>query len=68
MLVLSRRIDQKVYLQIEGREDIVITVVDSCYVRGKPQVKIGFDAPSDVTILRDDIGNLSPRDRTRKQR
>ena len=58
MLVLSRYRDESIYIG----DDIVITVVD---IRGD-RVRIGVQAPSDVTVHRqevyDAIKNGSPRD------
>lgn len=47
MLVLSRKIGQRI--QIEG--GIVVTVVAA---RGQ-QVRLGIEAPPDVTILREEL-------------
>ena len=58
MLVLSRYRDESIYIG----DDIVVTVVD---IRGD-RVRIGVQAPSDVTVHRqevyDAIKNGSPRD------
>ena len=47
MLILSRKIDQKIRIG----DDIVITLID---VKGD-QVKIGVDAPSNVKVYRQEV-------------
>lgn len=47
MLILSRKIDQKIRIG----DDIVITLID---VKGD-QVKIGVEAPSDVKVYRQEV-------------
>ena len=47
MLILSRKVDQKIRIG----SDIVLTIID---VRGD-QVKIGVEAPSDVKVYRQEI-------------
>lgn len=47
MLVLSRKIGQKIYLG----ENIIVTVVE--IDRGK--VRLGFEAPLDMPILREEL-------------
>ena len=47
MLILSRKVDQKIRIG----SDIVLTIID---VRGD-QVKIGVEAPGDVKVYRQEI-------------
>ena len=47
MLILSRKIDQKIRIG----DDIVITLID---VKGD-QVKIGVEAPSNVKVYRQEV-------------
>ena len=47
MLILSRKIDQKIRIG----DDIVLTIID---VKGD-QVKIGVEAPSDVKVYRQEV-------------
>lgn len=47
MLVLSRRKGEKIRIS----EDIVVTVIELT----KGQVKLGFDAPSNVSINRQEV-------------
>ena len=55
MLVLSRRINQKIFLG----DDITLTVVS---IKGG-KICLGIDAPSSISIMRDDIKNETPRER-----
>lgn len=54
MLVLSRKESES--LIING--DIKVTVVRITKVRGVPRVKIGIEAPKDVTVHRQEIWEL----------
>ena len=47
MLVLTRRIGETLRIA----DDILVTIVD---VKGK-QVRLGIDAPADVTVLREEL-------------
>jgi carbon storage regulator len=47
MLVLSRRVGEQIVIQ----DDIVVTVVS---VKGN-QVRLGFNAPPEVTIYREEL-------------
>lgn len=47
MLILTRKVDEKIIVD----EDIVITIVE---IRGD-RVKLGFDAPHDIAIHRQEI-------------
>lgn len=53
MLILSRKIDQKIRIG----DDIVITLID---VKGD-QVKIGVEAPSNVKVYRQEVLKQSSR-------
>jgi carbon storage regulator len=50
MLVLSRRVGEKIVIG----NNIVVTVVDTA--RGK--VKIGVDAPREITVYRQEIQDI----------
>lgn len=47
MLVLGRRVGEKILIN----DNIVVTVIE---VRGDGRVRLGFDAPMSVRIVRDD--------------
>ena len=47
MLILTRRIDETIRIGT----DIVVKILD---IKGA-QVRIGIDAPKDVTVLRDEL-------------
>ena len=47
MLILSRKVDQKIRIG----DDIVLTIID---VRGD-QVKVGVEAPGDVKVYRQEV-------------
>lgn len=47
MLILSRKIDQKIRIG----ENIVLTIID---IKGD-QVKIGVEAPNDVKVFRQEV-------------
>jgi carbon storage regulator len=51
MLVLTRTVGRRIKLFVAGRE-IVVTLVD---IRPGNQVQLGFDAPEDVTIVREEL-------------
>lgn len=51
MLVISRKLKQGFVLEVEGREDIRITILD--IQRGR--VQLGVEAPTDVNIRRDEL-------------
>jgi carbon storage regulator CsrA len=51
MLVLSRKPDQKIILQVEGLKDIELTVVRIDHNK----VRLGIDADNSVTILRSEL-------------
>ena len=51
MLVLSRKPDERIILQIDGREDIELTVVRIDHNK----VRLGIDANESVTILRSEL-------------
>lgn len=57
MLVLSRRINEKIIIH----DTITVTVLG---IKGS-QVKIGIDAPSDVTVHRDEIYERIQNERQR---
>jgi carbon storage regulator len=47
VLILTRKADQSIIIN----DDIVVTVLE---IKGK-QVRIGIDAPKDITILRNEV-------------
>lgn len=52
MLVLSRKTDETIILQIPGHEDIRLTVVR---IDNRNKVRLGIEADKDVTILRSEL-------------
>lgn len=52
MLVLSRKKDEKIILQIPGREDICLTVVR---IDNMNKVRLGVQADKDVVVLRSEL-------------
>ena len=62
MLVLTRKPGEEVYLQIPGREDIVIRVNR---VRGD-QVRIAIGASAEVHIIRGELRERDQRDGDRR--
>lgn len=58
MLVLTRKVDEVVHL-VEPKVDVKVVAILK-----DGRVRLGFDAPQDVTILRDDVRSTSPRRRT----
>jgi len=52
MLVLSRKKDETIVLQIPGMEDIKLTVVR---IDGPNKVRIGVEAEKDVVVLREEL-------------
>ena len=52
MLVLSRKKDEQIILQIPGVEDIVLTVVR---IDNRNKVRIGIEASKKVTVLRSEL-------------
>jgi carbon storage regulator len=53
MLVLSRKVGEKVYIG----KDIVVTLVEN---NGRGQIRLGVEAPRDVLVLRQEL--LTPND------
>jgi carbon storage regulator len=51
MLILTRRPGESLILELPGGEQITVTVLE---VKGN-QVRIGTDAPGDVTIVREEL-------------
>lgn len=52
MLVLSRKKDETIVLQQEGRPDITITVVR---IDNLNKVRLGIEAEKEVTVLRSEL-------------
>ena len=59
MLVLSRKINESIVIN----DNIVITVVD---IRGD-KVRLGFDAPKDVPIHRQEVYDAMKRDEAKQE-
>ena len=55
MLILSRKIGEKVLLKTPAGEEIEVVLVDI----DRDKARLGFSAPLNVIILRDDIKNPS---------
>jgi len=53
VLVLTRRIGETLRIS----DDILVTIVD---VKGN-QVRLGIDAPADVTVLREELVQPDPK-------
>jgi carbon storage regulator CsrA len=51
MLVLSRRIDQRITIRLEDGREIGVMLVDA----GGGRARLGFAAPAGVIILRDEL-------------
>ena len=51
MLVLTRLIGEAIYIG----DDIKVIVVDVRVNKGKPSVRLGIIAPSDVKVLREEL-------------
>lgn len=51
MLVLSRKLGERIVLQVPGQPDIVIVVTD--IDRGK--IRLGIEADRSVTIMRSEL-------------
>jgi carbon storage regulator CsrA len=52
MLVLSRKKDEQIILQVPGMQDIVLTVVR---IDNRNKVRIGIEANKSVTVLRKEL-------------
>jgi carbon storage regulator CsrA len=61
MLVLSRKIDERIMLTIPGFDDVVITIVDIRTHDGTPKVRVGIDAPESIRIMREEVIGREPR-------
>lgn len=57
MLVLSRKKDESILLQIDGQPDIKITVVR---VDNLNKVRLGIEADKEVTVLRSELLEKQP--------
>lgn len=51
MLVLSRKCDEKILIHVPGFKEIEVTVVQI----DSSRIRLGFDAPKDVIILRKEL-------------
>ena len=59
MLVLSRKVDEKIHIG----DNITITIVRI----GESIVRLGFDAPDDINIRRAELGAFDPNWRSRNK-
>lgn len=59
MLVLTRRLGEAVLARMPDGRTLTVTVVE---IRGT-QVKLGFDAPRDVAVHREEIWNAIEREK-----
>jgi carbon storage regulator CsrA len=59
MLILSRRLHERIVITLPGGRDVVVTVVDLSHAPGK--VRLGIDAPPEVTIVREELLPPPPR-------
>ncbi len=60
MLILSRKVGEG--LVIDGR--IVLTILE---VRGADQVRLGIEAPADVSVLRAEVAERRARQRAESE-
>lgn len=51
MLVLDRKVEQEILIQVPGREPIVMKVLSV----GEKRAKLGFDADDDIKIFRKEL-------------
>jgi carbon storage regulator CsrA len=60
MLILGRNTDQRVLLKLPDGDEIWVTVLQ---IRHTGHIRLGFDAPDDVEILREEVlpGNQKAR-------
>lgn len=56
MLILARKPQESVYIEVEGREIKVLVLAT-----GTGQCRLGFEAPKDVVIVRDEVENKAIR-------
>lgn len=57
MLVLMRRVDEKIVLGVPGYPPITLVVADICTNRGAKKVRIGIDAHKDISVHRLEVWN-----------
>lgn len=62
MLVLTRRHDEKVILSHPAIGNITVLVVE---IRGGERVKLGFSAPPEVTIHREEVAAAIEREKAK---
>lgn len=62
MLVLQRSVNSRVFLYLPNGETIVIMVTET----SREHCKLGFIAPSNVSIVREEAKSLLKKDRTLK--
>jgi len=61
MLVLSRNLNERIYLKIPASTESRLITVVLCSVNNTGSVRLGFEAPKEVKIFRDDIQDLEPK-------
>jgi carbon storage regulator CsrA len=52
MLALSRRVGESIVIELPGGDVVIVKVVS---VGGGKTVRLGFDAPDDVEIMRAEV-------------
>lgn len=57
MLVLSRHISERIFIDVGGRR-VTVTLID---IRGVDRARIGFEADRDIQITREEIDGTPPR-------
>lgn len=62
MLVLTRRVGESILIELPSGELIEVTMLD---VKGS-QVRIGTDAPDDITIIREELRDVDSVNSKRK--
>jgi carbon storage regulator CsrA len=53
MLVLSRKAKERIIIRVVGMPDIIVSINEV----GKGVVRMGFDAPATVQILREELAD-----------
>jgi len=55
MLVLSRKEGERIVIAVPPSGSETLVAVQVCKVRGETRVRLGFEAPREVAILREEI-------------
>jgi carbon storage regulator len=56
MLVLSRKIGEKIYVGAEGPDQVCVTIVDIC----RDKVRVGIEARKEIPIYRQELRPFDP--------